>query len=31
VWSWLRVPVLRWFAAGVVAGVPFGWVALLVS
>ena len=31
VWSWLRVPVLRWLAAGVVAGVPVGWLALLVS
>ncbi|MFX1756409.1 Protein of uncharacterised function (DUF2537) [Rhodococcus gordoniae] len=31
VWSWLRVPVLRWLAAGVVGGVPFGWLALLVA
>ncbi|KHJ70308.1 MULTISPECIES: DUF2537 domain-containing protein [Rhodococcus] len=31
VWSWLRVQVLRWLAAGFVAGVPFGWLALLVS
>ncbi|OBA32214.1 DUF2537 domain-containing protein [Rhodococcus pyridinivorans] len=31
VWSWLRVQVLRWLAAGFLAGVPFGWLALLVS
>ena len=31
VWSWLRVQVLRWLAAGFVAGVPFGWLALIVS
>ena len=31
VWSRLRVPVLRWFSAGVVAGVPAGWLVLLVA
>lgn len=31
VWSWLRVPVLRWFSAGVVAGVPVGWLVLLIA
>ncbi|UYP19704.1 DUF2537 domain-containing protein [Rhodococcus sp. Z13] len=30
-WAWIRVPVLRWFAAGVAAGIPIGWLVLLVS
>lgn len=29
--AWLRVPVLRWFGAGVAVGVPVGWLVLLVS
>lgn len=28
VWGWRRVPVLRWFALGVVIGVAGGWLGL---
>ena len=30
-WWWRRVPLWRWIAAGVAAGVPVGWIALLAA
>jgi len=30
-WWWRRVPLWRWIAAGVAAGVPVGWIVLLAA
>ncbi|WP_068165261.1 DUF2537 domain-containing protein [Rhodococcus phenolicus] len=30
-WVWSRVPLWRWVAVGVAAGVPVGWLMLLVA
>lgn len=30
-WSWARVPLWRWVIAGIVVGVPVGWLMVLAT
>ena len=30
-WVWSRIPLWRWVAVGVAAGIPLGWLILLTS